>query len=224
MNCQLKYGIVSEVKKGFVRVQFEEDDIVSDWLPVLVRRSLNDKDTWQLEVNEHVVCMMDHYSETGVCMGAIYNDTDRPDPRENPGIFRKSFDDGTSIEYDKNDHVLRAYVNGDLHAKATNDCFIDASNNLQATAGAKAKVTSPEIELTGLVKITGATTIVGALTCGGLSVVPSSGGSGNMDITGNMNITGSVEATVDVKAAGKSLKTHIHPGVQPGGGLTGAPQ
>lgn len=106
MNFQLKYGVVSEVKKGFVRVSFEEDEIVSDWLPVLVRRSKSEKESWQLEINEHVVCLTDQHCDEGVCLGAIPNDQDAPDPGEAKGKFRILFSDGSLIEYDKTTHKL----------------------------------------------------------------------------------------------------------------------
>ncbi len=45
-------------KPGFAKVYFEGDDkIVTDWWPVLQRTSLKDKESWPLNVNEHVVCL-----------------------------------------------------------------------------------------------------------------------------------------------------------------------
>src|SRR5688572_12748387 len=102
----LKYGIVSEVEQGFAKVHFEEDNIVTSWLPMLVRKSKSDKDSWPLEVNEHVACMMDKYCNEGVILGAIYSDVDTPDSGEGPGKFRKKFSDGTVIEYDSEGHEL----------------------------------------------------------------------------------------------------------------------
>jgi hypothetical protein len=52
---------------------------------------------------------------------------------------------------------------------------------------------------------------------------------GDVRITGvttadqDVNITGTATATTDVVGGGKHLKTHIHSGVTPGGGNTGAP-
>ena len=43
-------------------------------------------------------------------------------------------------------------------------------------------------------------------------------------ITGNLSVGGNVTATGDVKAGSISLKSHIHSGVQTGGGTTGGPQ
>lgn len=41
--------------------------------------------------------------------------------------------------------------------------------------------------------------------------------------SGNVQVTGSLTATVDVIGGGKSLKTHTHGGVAPGGSNTGQP-
>lgn len=46
---------------------------------------------------------------------------------------------------------------------------------------------------------------------------------GNVEVTGDITVTGKVTATDDVLAAGKSLKSHKHTGVQAGGAQTGAP-
>lgn len=43
------------------------------------------------------------------------------------------------------------------------------------------------------------------------------------EFTGNVTVAGTLTATTDVIGGGKSLKTHSHGGVTPGGGNTGAP-
>ncbi|HGM4786625.1 TPA: phage baseplate assembly protein V [Stenotrophomonas maltophilia] len=66
----------------------------------------------------------------------------------------------------------------------------------------------------GTVAITadGGTTITGPVTIKGAT-----------SIEGRVTITGKAEVSDDVTAAGISLTKHKHPGVQPGGGTTGAP-
>jgi phage baseplate assembly protein gpV len=43
-------------------------------------------------------------------------------------------------------------------------------------------------------------------------------------ITGDLQVDGQIEATGDFIGATKSLKSHRHTNVQPGGGVSGAPQ
>jgi phage baseplate assembly protein V len=47
---------------------------------------------------------------------------------------------------------------------------------------------------------------------------------GDVTVDGNIKSTGTITADTDVVGAGKSLKEHLHLGVQPGGGLSGTPQ
>lgn len=229
MGTLLKYGIVSEVKKGFVRVFFEEDEIVSDWLPVMVRKSKSEKESWQLEENEHVVCLVDQHCEEGVVIGAIPNEQDTPDPGEAKGKFRKKFSDGTVFEYDVNSHKMTVDVKGQLEAKTTGACKIDAGTNLEGNAGVKATVQAPNIELTGSVKITGPLLVTGPTTAAAISAASlaagaiSTTGGGSITSEGDISVIGGISATGDVVAGTKSLKLHTHSGVQPGGGTSGPP-
>lgn len=47
---------------------------------------------------------------------------------------------------------------------------------------------------------------------------------GKLKIDGDVDVTGKLTADADVVGAGKSLKSHKHLGVQPGGGVSGLPQ
>jgi phage baseplate assembly protein V len=141
-NLPFKYGIVSDVKPGYAKVYFQEDDLVTDWWPVLVRTSLKDKESWPLNADEHVICLCDERLEEGVVLGAIHNEVDTPDPGAAPGKFRKLFDDGTLLEYDKTTHALKATVIG------------------------KATITATEIDIIGNVVITGNLAFSGTLAAG----------------------------------------------------------
>lgn len=214
----LKFGIVSGIKPGFAKVSFEEDGIVTDWLPVLVRKSKSDKESWQLEANEHVACLMDEYVEEGIVIGAIPNDQDEPDSGEGAGKWRKKFADGTVIEYDRLNHKMTVDVKGSLDAKTTGEASIDAGTTLTAKAAVKATVEAVAIELKGNVVVSG------TLSAGAISTNTGGGGTGKLEIAGDITLTGKIEATGDIKAGTVSLKSHVHPGVQSGAGTTGLPQ
>jgi phage baseplate assembly protein V len=67
-----------------------------------------------------------------------------------------------------------------------------------------------------------------ALLPGGATVrIDADGGisfKGDVTVDGDIKSTGTITADADVVGAGKSLKNHVHIGVQPGGGLSGKPQ
>lgn len=102
---------------------------------------------------------------------------------------------------------------------------------IEVVAGARVKVTAPDVEVVASTKVTitsPLTAISGNLTVGGTAQVTGqitgqggiavSGGSG-AQVSGNVSVTGG-----NVTADGIGLKTHVHGGVQPGSGTTGAPQ
>lgn len=102
----LRFGYISGVDavKGLARVKFSDDKIVSDWLPVSVRKSSNGSESFPFDVNEHVWCMMDERSENGVIGGAIYSTAEQP-AGGNKDKRREVFSDGTIFEYDRSAHT-----------------------------------------------------------------------------------------------------------------------
>lgn len=214
----LKYGIVSDAKPGFAKVFFAEDDIASDWWPVIFPTTLKDKTSWTLNVQEHVACACDEFCDTGIIIGCIYSEADPVDNRAAQGKFRTVFEDGTEIEYDKYNHQLTASVKGSVTVTATKDIEASTQTNLKAKAVIQATIEAPNIQLKGNV------TVVGQLMAAGISAAPMQGvtGSGKITAEGDIETTGEIKAG-DVKAGTISLLTHKHPGVQSGNSSTGTP-
>lgn len=243
IGANMKYGVISEVKPGFAKVFLEEDDIVTDWWPVLQRTSLKDKESWPLNVQEHVVCLCDERCEDGVILGAIHNEEDEPDSGAGAGKFRKVFEDGTVIEYNKLSHKLTATVNGDVKVDAdgnvdltsTANVTLEAAGNVSVQAqtvdveaAVSVEVSAPEVNITSpVVNITGALNVIGVATVGALAV-SGSAGSGGVTIQGDLNITGDVAASGkveggEIKEGLIRLGTHKHSGVTTGPGTSGTP-
>ena len=214
----LKYGIISDSKPGFAKVIFPQDDnIVTDWLPICVPFSLGDKIVWSLKINTQVACMMDEHCEEGIILGATYNDEDIP---PNDADFEIEFEDGTKITYDKTAGELKANVQGKITALATGDIDIESSEGaIKAKGFTTATIEAPAITLKGAV------TVEGVITAGGLALTPMPGVSGaDGKAHGDINVTGSVNADSDVKAGTIYLSGHKHtypPGS--GGGITSTP-
>lgn len=92
-----------------------------------------------------------------------------------------------------------------MEVAAGHNVTVKTPGTLTADAEGRTTITSPTITLNGNV------TINGNLSQG----MGESGGTATM--------RGPVSVTNDVKVGGKSLITHMHGGVQTGGGNTGAP-
>lgn len=106
-------GIVTEVDPDThrVRVRFDErQGMVSGWLDVLARDTLDDKDFGLPSEGAMVACMMDERDEDGCVLGSIYSTTDRPAASS---VDKRSitFKDGVTVEYDRAAHKLK--VKGD---------------------------------------------------------------------------------------------------------------
>lgn len=107
----LKFGIISEVdaSKGLARVNFDDDNIVSGWLPVSVQKGLNDKFFAMPDVNEHVWCVMDDNAENGVIGGSIYSAASQP-AGGGADLVAVQFSDNNRVEYDRANHKLTITV------------------------------------------------------------------------------------------------------------------
>jgi len=194
---ELLYGTISErdSEKALLRVNFDQDGIVSAWLPFLVPKTKEDSFFVLPDVGETAVVLMQN-NDFGIVIGCIYTDKTAP---KISGDDKTAvvFSDGTEIEYDRTAKNLRLKLVGELNIEANKDVNIKSSKNIKAegvnvTAKASVKVT------------------IDAPTA---------------EFTGNITVSGNVTANGDVKAGGGAitLLLHKHLGVTPGVGITGTP-
>lgn len=216
----LKFGIISELDapKGLARVLFPDaDNIVSNWLPVSVPLTLNDKISVPLFVNEHVWCVMDDNLEYGVIGGAIYSTEDTP-ASGNANKVSIQFAQGLLVEYNRSNKTLSVSGSGKVKIDVNNDVEIKSATKVTLIATTEVDITAP------LTKVTGAMNVIGTLTAGAIAAsgAGGSGGSGNVSVDGNLNVTGNVTGG-QVKEGLIRLGTHKHTGVATGGGTSGTP-
>lgn len=207
----LRFGNITEVDpaKGYARVTFTDDGIVSDWLQFVVMGAIKDKFSHTFSINEQVACLMDENSEEGVILGAIFNDKTPPNGTGD-GIFRVKFDDNSVIEYNRNSHEYKLDIKGKINISAQSEVNINAVN-ANITATATAKVEALAIQLNGAVSISGGLTVGGTISAPGGGAI-----SGNLEVTGQLKGATVTDGTI-------SLGTHKHTGVQTGGGTSGTP-
>lgn len=114
-------------------------------------------------------------------------------------------------EADTSRCVIIGSLSSDAHPHPAND----ASTLTEYEDGARVGYDPESHALTAILP-SGATVRIDA--DGGLSF------RGDVTVDGDIKSTGTIAADVDVVGAGKSLKDHVHIGVQSGGGLSGKPQ
>lgn len=105
----IKFGTVKEVDYAKARVKVtigdpDDDDghNVTGWLPMAGGRARGDSDWHPLEEGERVVVLSESGElQNGIVMPAgIYSDDD-PAPGDKAGLWRKKFQDGSVVEYDR---------------------------------------------------------------------------------------------------------------------------
>lgn len=118
-----RFGYVSDydAKRHMARVIFpDKDNLPSNWLPVIVHNSLRNQDNFHLDINEHVFCvMLGNGIEAGAVIGAIYDDTNKPE-NSDKDTRKIKFEDGTEILYNRKNHQLDINCTGDISINAKN--------------------------------------------------------------------------------------------------------
>lgn len=204
-------------EKGAVRVEFgDRSNLVSFELPVMVKQTLKNKDSYMPDVGEHVVCsFLGNGLEQGFVLGAIYSNADTA-VNSDPNKRGVTFEDGTEVYYDRIANKLQITVAGNglvevICKEASVNAEISATVTTEtATVEASASVTldTPTTSCTGNLVVDGS-----------ISYGQGMNGTGGANVNGGIIVSGG-----SVTHNGKNIgSTHTHTGVQTGGGTTGAP-
>lgn len=219
----LRFGNISAIDpaKGYARVTFIDDNVVSDWLQVVTLGSLQNKYSHTFDINEQVACLMDENLEDGVILGAIFSDSIAPDGA-NKDVVRVKFPDNSSIEYNRDTHEYNIDIKGKINITAESDVTITSEAdvnitavNLTAEISGQATINAPTVSITGATTVTGALTVTGAISAGSIA---SSGAITATDVTASGNVVGA-----EVSVGAINLSTHKHTGVTVGAGTSGTP-
>ena len=115
----MRFGNVCNVdaSRGYVRVELDEDNITTHWLPVVVPGSRSNKYFAMPVINEQVVCLLDKNCEDGVVIGSLYSDVDKPDGFES-GVSGVIFEDGSKVTYDAESATITVSAAGNVVIEA----------------------------------------------------------------------------------------------------------
>ena len=137
MSEMIRVGRVTSTDDtaGTARVQFQDrNGLVSFNLRVVVRNSLQNKDYWMPDINEQVLCLfMPIGIENGWIIGSFYSDVTTA-PASTKDKRRTTFEDGTTVEYDRDSHTLTVDIP-------------ESGGNVVVNAHTKVTVNSPKIDL-----------------------------------------------------------------------------
>jgi len=219
----LRFGHITEIdpSKCYARVTFMDDGIVSAPLQIITLGALNNKFFHMFDINEQVAVLMDEDSVEGVILGAVFNDDTNPDGGSKD-IFRVKFSDDSFIDYNRATHEYNVNVKGKVNIISEGETHIEAQ--VVSVDATMVTVDSEAVTIDATaVTISGTLTVAGALTAASLAA--SSGGISGGGMTaedGNLSVTGEVSGATIV-AGTVDLGTHVHSGVQTGGGTSGPP-
>ncbi len=120
------------------RVEFDGPDgpVLSGWLLRMTSRAGGDAETWHYDTGEQVlVAALAQNLEVGVILGAV-NQASHPPASTAAGVYRKTFSDGTVIEYDRNTSELTVAAAGNITINVQGDAAITVAGeaSMDATA------------------------------------------------------------------------------------------
>lgn len=184
-GATLQFGTVAEIddKKHMVRVAFPAlEDLQSDWLPVITLGAGGNQFYCLPDMGALVVCLLDARGENGVCLGAIYNDSD-PVPATSRDLHVLQYSNGTRIQHNQK--------TGDVLIKTKGKVTIDA----------------PDTETTGNLLVKGALTYEKGLQAGNNAGSSAADVKGEMNIDGDLIVNGIRFSTHGHMEQGDGTKT-----------------
>lgn len=101
----IRYGVVAEAdyENALIRVELQDGELLSDWIPWVTLRAGGDKFWWAPEVGE-VMLLLAPSGElaNAVALPAAFSDSNQNGDKAT--VQRQTFEDGTVIEYDREAH------------------------------------------------------------------------------------------------------------------------
>lgn len=141
-----RFGYISDYdpERHYARVEFPDLGIVSAWLPIGVPNTLCNHDERPLDIGEHVYCLL--HDNTGIILCSVYDDKNKP-PKADKNIRITTFEDGTTISYDREKHILDIDIKGDLCIQTTGNITSSSKGVTKIEAESEISEQAPKINL-----------------------------------------------------------------------------
>lgn len=137
MSVRRVSGYIAELdaKKMQARVRIPQaHDIITDFLQILVTGA--GEEYRNFTEGTLVACLLDENYEDGWILGPLYPDSRQFDDGDER-LFRRTFPDGTMIEYDAKAHRLKAEVKGSAEIKVSDGATIDGEVEITGNLAVK---------------------------------------------------------------------------------------
>lgn len=220
----IKIGEVSSVDyaKCTARVVFDDDDsIVSDDLPVLQTNTFRNKDHAMPDIGEDVICLfLPSGGEEGFILGSIYAGEVAP-TETSPHVRSVTFADGTTCQYNRETHELKAVINDtviiadrshidikapntidnsskEINTKGEMTVNVEGGTTVNVKAGATINLVAPSVNLTmgsTTMKLNGSSASIDAQ---------------NLELKGALKVTGNVTTSGNITASGSVHGSNIN--------------
>ncbi len=199
----VRVGSIQSVDHGGpgkpARVRVTIGDLVTDWRPYHECRA-GGTTTWNPPTVGEQATVLSPSGDLGAAVVLVgLNSTANPAPSNDPNKTITKYPDGAVMEYDHAAHALLV--------------SLPAGGTAKIVAPVSVTIDSPEVTMTGNCTVERTLTYKGGMR--GSGVAAGAGSSAEID--------GTLRATQDVVAAGISLRTHPHGGVQRGNSNTDQP-
>lgn len=216
----IRVGIVTEVDATKARVKVTLpgfENLPTDWLTCITRRTLGVRTSFNYKVNEKVLCLFLPFGDmsTGFVLGSFYDDKNLP-AQTNPDVFSIEWEDGTVLSYDQGSSTGSLKIKGGTPALTVSPdgVTIEAKTNIiGATSITGTLSVSDAVKLLSALDVTGAVTLSnvlqGSMTASFMGTVGAAGFTGPVS-GGAAQMTNGAEVSQTLTYKGQEVTTMTH--------------
>ncbi|MDR1120889.1 MAG: hypothetical protein LBM08_08220 [Dysgonamonadaceae bacterium] len=153
----IRFGLISELgtgeNAGYVRVHFDDVDMVSDWLALPSIATKTAKQWIPIEVNSQVGCVIDDDTQQGFVALVLWSDTDTPPEWAGENTIGMKFADGAEMYYDSESHTLTLNAPDSELNITCKSLNVEGEVNIKGDTSVTGQITASDEVTAGAMKI-----------------------------------------------------------------------
>lgn len=132
----VRFGTIEKLdEKVRMKVRVKTGDIITNWIPWIVRRAGPDREFWCPEPKEQVVILSPGGDMAqGVVLPALYSNK-FPANADDRDIHRVDYKDGSWVEHDRKTGDFKLYSTGSVMLNCEKDAVINVGRNADVQIG-----------------------------------------------------------------------------------------